>query len=181
MVTSQKFKRLFPHPEQDSNNGMKSSPDRQKTRILVTGQISVFYFVSMCLFLFLNFLAFHNSLNLPETVLSLGYTNKSFVCFITCFLNFWKIPITQNFQVIVSVVFCTLTMLCNHHLCADPKHFYLPQRKPIPIKQLLPIPNPPLSSLQSHIFLSIWFDLFWIFNTNGIIAICVLLCLASFT
>ena len=41
---------------------------------------------------------------------------------------------------LIQCLLCTFTILDNCCLCPNPKHFHHPKRKPISIKQLLPIP-----------------------------------------
>lgn len=63
------------------------------------------------------------------------------------------------------VVFSIFTESCSHYYELILKHFYPPQKKPLPlICHFLFFPSP--IPMQPHIFLSLCICLFWIFHIN---------------
>lgn len=87
----------------------------------------------------------------------------------------------QNFKLNNSVPFCVFAILLTHYICLVPKKFYYPEKKPMPIKILLPTcPLPPTSPWQPpRCILSLWIYLFWTFHVNRIISY-VIFCFGFF-
>lgn len=71
-------------------------------------------------------------------------------------------PQNLPFKLPNPVVFSLFTRLYHHHCYLISEYFQNPQRNPIPLGTL-----PPLPSFPGNHFLSVWTCPFWTFHTNG--------------